>query len=84
MPDQADYLAHDLNRPGEPSREICTVWLVHCRGQGASATAAGSADVRAFQRAVADQTIAVVQGRALMAHAISESSIGGELPSRGV
>ena len=50
-------------------------WPLHWRGQGASATADGSADVRAFQRAVADRTIVVVQGRALMAHAISESSI---------
>ena len=50
-------------------------WPPVWRGQGASATADGSADVRAFQRAVADRTITVVQGRALMAHAISESAI---------
>ena len=50
-------------------------WPLVWRGQGASATADGSADVRAFQRCVADRTITVVSGRALMAHAISESSI---------
>ena len=50
-------------------------WPLVWRGQGASATADGSADVRAFQKAVADRSITVVQGRALMAHAISESAI---------
>ena len=50
-------------------------WPLVWRGQGASATADGSADVRAFQKAVQDKTIAVVQGRMLMAHAISESAI---------
>ena len=50
-------------------------WPMVWRGQGASATADGSADVRSFQRFVADRTITVVQGRALMAHAISESAI---------
>ena len=50
-------------------------WPLIWRGQGASATADGSADVRSFQRAVQDKTITVVQGRALMAHAISESAI---------
>ena len=50
-------------------------WPLVWRGQGASATADGSADVRSFQRFVADRTITVVQGRMLMAHAISESAI---------
>ena len=50
-------------------------WPLVWRGQGASATADGSADVRAFQRCVADRSIVVVAGRALMAHAISESAI---------
>ena len=50
-------------------------WPLVWRGQGASATADGAADVRAFQKAVQDKTIAVVSGRALMAHAISESAI---------
>ena len=50
-------------------------WPLVWRGQGASATADGSADVRAFQKAVADRTITVVSGRALMASAISESAI---------
>ena len=50
-------------------------WPLVWRGQGASATADGSADVRSFQRFVADRTITVVQGRMLMAHAISESPI---------
>ena len=50
-------------------------WPLVWRGQGASATADGSADVRAFQRFVADRTITVVQGRMLMGSAISESAI---------
>ena len=50
-------------------------WPLVWRGQGASATADGSADVRAFQKAVADRSITVAEGKALMAHAISESAI---------
>ena len=48
-----------------------TVW----RGQGASATADGSGDVRSFQKAVLERSIRVMVGRVLMIHAISESAI---------
>ena len=50
-------------------------WPMVWRGQGASATADGSADVRSFQRFVADRSISIAQGKNLMAHAISESAI---------
>ena len=42
---------------------------------GASATADGSSDVRAFQRQMLDNVIKVVVGSTLMGHAIAESEI---------
>ena len=45
------------------------------RGQGASATADGSHDCRSFQRLVLQHKLRVVKGAALLAHAISESSV---------
>ena len=50
-------------------------WPLVLRGQGASATADGSADVRSFQRCVLDASIACVVGKRLMVHAIAESAI---------
>ena len=50
-------------------------WPVVWRGQGASATADGSADVRAFQRAVLDRWLRPVAPCAIMVHAIAESMI---------
>ena len=44
------------------------------RGQGASATADGSADVRAFQRLVLSRTLRTTENL-LLASAITESSI---------
>ena len=49
-------------------------WPMVWRGQGASATADGSADVRAFQRAVAGREIRPVDGL-LMRSAIRESAL---------
>ena len=50
-------------------------WPVVWRGQGASATADGSADVRAFQRAVLDRWLRPTRPNLLMVHAIAESMI---------
>ena len=49
-------------------------WPMHWRGQGASATADGSHDVRAFQRAILSRRIACAPSL-VMANAIAESSI---------
>ena len=51
--------------------DLPMVW----RGQGAHAVADGSHDVRAFQKAILKRKLSVVQGRALLSMAISESSI---------
>ena len=50
-------------------------WPIVWRGQGAGATADGSADVRAFQRSVLDKWFRVAVGNLLMVHAIAESAI---------
>ena len=50
-------------------------WPIIWRGQGASATADGSADVLAAQRMILDQTFGLVRGRGLMVNAIAESAI---------
>ncbi len=50
-------------------------WSCIWRGTGASATADGSADIRAFQRCVLDQTITVCVGVDLLSVAIAESEI---------
>ena len=49
-------------------------WPMQWRGQGASATADGSADVRAFQRLVLSRTLRTTENL-LLASAIAESSI---------
>ena len=49
-------------------------WPVVWRGQGKSATADGSADIRLFQRAVLDRWLHPTPGR-LMVHAIAESAL---------
>ena len=50
-------------------------WPMVWRGQGASATADGSADVRSFERAVRGAWLRPVRGARLMLSAISESVI---------
>ena len=50
-------------------------WPMHWRGQGASATADGSADVRAAQRAILDRRAQIAGGVLLMVSAIVESVI---------
>ena len=50
-------------------------WPLVLRGQGSSATADGSADVRSAQRVILDASISCVVGKGLMVHAISESAI---------
>ena len=46
------------------------------RGLGAGATAHGSADVRAFQRAVLSRKLSCAEGRRLLAFAIERSKLG--------
>ena len=51
------------------------VWPLEWRGTGASATADGSMDVRAFQRSVLDKWLRPTRPAKLMLHAIAESVI---------
>ena len=59
-------------------------WPLVLRGQGSSATADGSADVRSFQRCVLDASIACVVGKRLMVHAIAESAIPPRSPRQSL
>ena len=68
----------DRNRRAETAQALDNAgvpWPVHWRGTGASATADGSADVRAFQTAVVTKRIAAWAGDELLQLALSESEL---------
>ena len=68
----------DRNRRAETAQALDNAgvtWPVHWRGTGASATADGSADVRAFQTAAVTKRIAAWAGDELLQLALSESEL---------
>ena len=68
----------DRNRRAETAQALDNAgvtWPVHWRGTGASATADGSADVRAFQTACVTKRIAAWAGDELLQLALSESEL---------
>ena len=69
---------HDRYRAADVAtalRDAGLRWPLVSRGTGASAVADGSHDVRSFQRQVLEESICVVRGSTLAAHAIAESEL---------